>query len=69
MARRACVVFLLAAIAVGGSAVSAIAHVPWKPGHRAGCVTANDIWTEPGSARDLLAPKANENTCGNNVTP
>lgn len=69
MARRACVVLLLAAIAVGGVAGSASAHVPWRPDHQRACVTESDIWADPGSASVLLAPYASDNTCGNKTTP
>jgi hypothetical protein len=66
MVRRACVVFLLAASAVGVSPGSAMAHVPWPPDHhQRGCVTEEDMWAVPGSASRLLAPGASENTCGN----
>jgi hypothetical protein len=66
MVRRACVVLVLAVIAVGGLAVSASAHVPWPSDHhQRGCVTEEDMWAVPGSASWLLAPGASENTCGN----
>lgn len=70
MARRACVVLFLGAIAVGGLAGSASAHIPFPlDHHQRGCVTEEDIWAVPGSASWLLAPGASDNTCGNKATP